>query len=87
MIKMQIKNPQISTEYCPTLSQTRSKVVFLMIFDWVQILKRTLYVINAKRKKYVFADLWKFWVYKSQKRLGPQIANPQSVAIAEGPQI
>ncbi len=36
---------------------------------------------------YVFADLRKFEVRKLQKRLCPQIANPQSVTFAEGSQI
>ncbi len=36
----------------------------------------------CKEKKYVFAEV----LSKSQTRLGPQIANPQSVSFAGGPQ-
>ncbi len=38
-------------------------------------------------KMYLIANLWKYDVRKSQKRLGPQIANPQSATFSEGPQI
>ncbi len=40
-------------------------------------------------KKYAFAEVlvYKLQIRKSQKRLGPQIANPQRATFAEGPQI
>ncbi len=41
----------------------------------------------CKEKNYVFADLLKFEIGKHNKRSGPQIANPQRAAFAEGPQI
>jgi hypothetical protein len=35
----------------------------------------------------ILGGLWKFQVRESQKRWGPQIANPQSVTFTEGPQM
>jgi hypothetical protein len=89
MIYLQIANMQIYTKYCITLFQNspksrlfhgscvmyKFKLEYCMQFVWGEIVCT------------VFADLWKFWVRKSQKRIGPKIANPQSAIFAEGPQM
>ncbi len=44
-------------------------------------------MLYLQGEKYVFGDLRKFLSPQITKRLGPQIANPQSVTFAEGQQI
>jgi hypothetical protein len=41
----------------------------------------------CKKKRYVFANLWRFYEVANRKKFGQLIANPQRVTFAEGLQI
>ncbi len=62
--------------------KTVIKVAFLYDFYNVQIWIRAFYI--CKDTAYVFADLGSL---KSQKRLGPEIENPQRITFVEGQKI
>jgi hypothetical protein len=78
----QIANPQIFK----INPQTANLQISAKILQKLSITVFTECYI-CKEKKYVFADFRTFSVRKSQKRLCPQTAIPQSAKFAKGPQI
>jgi hypothetical protein len=65
--------------------KTVLKVAFLDDFYYAQIWIRAFYIY--KDTAYVFADLGKFKIHKSQKRLGLKTENPQRTTFVEGQKI
>ncbi len=76
--------------------QIANSQIFIIISQIVNPSKNTLQLCFKKVLKYMYTCMCKNNKYaylgtcgsfKSTKRLGPQIANPQNVPFAEGPQI
>ncbi len=72
-------DPQISTKHCKTLSQNRSKSrLFKMIFSFCSLYSKSV------RRRSMYLRICVSFKSANHKKIG---ANPQSVTLAEGPQI
>jgi hypothetical protein len=88
IINQQIATPQVSTKNTAQLCLiTVINFVFYSVFYIVQILIRLLNALFVTRKSMYFRTCGTFKSANYKKDWGPQITNPPSVTIAEGPQI